>query len=243
MARHRCPGCGRAPAGGPAAGRPRSGSGGRYRCRQIPAPSSPSRADQPGAGRARAACKAASSGVSSSGRLATSSSTRRARPRARDRPPSAPSSQRRSSAVSWPDRVAENAEIGGVEQVVAFVEHVAGRHGVVVEAAPGRLRHHQGVVGDHQFGGAGAADGVLDEAFPPMRCRRRGCTRRGGRPGWRAGRCRTARRTSRAGRRLAGRRRRSPAPSGRSGPAGRSAAARSRRWRLPTASSRFSRHR
>ena len=58
--------------------------------------------------------------------------------------------------------------IGGVEQVVAFVEHVAGRHGVVVQPAPGGLRHHQGVVGHHQFGGAGAADGVFDEAFPPM---------------------------------------------------------------------------
>ena len=43
------------------------------------------------------------------GRAATSSSIRRFRPRARDRPPSAPSSQRRSSAVSWPDSSAENA--------------------------------------------------------------------------------------------------------------------------------------
>ena len=132
---------------------------------------------------------------------------------------------------------------GGVEHVVAFVEHVAGGHGVVVEAAPGRLGHHQGVVGDHQFGGAGAADGVLDEALAPMRAGGVDALAAAvGQAGDQAG-CRTARRTSRAGRRLAGRRRRWPAPSGRSGPAGWSAAARSRRWRLPTASSRFSRHR
>ncbi len=70
---------------------------------------SPSRLCQPGAGSARAAWSAASSGVSSIGRAATSSSMRRFRPRARDRPPSAPSSQRRNSAVSRPDSSAENA--------------------------------------------------------------------------------------------------------------------------------------
>ena len=59
--------------------------------------------------------------------------------------------------------------VGGVEHVVALVEHVAHRHRVVVDAAPGRLRHHQGMVGHHQLGAAGAADGVLDEAAPPVR--------------------------------------------------------------------------
>ncbi len=53
--------------------------------------------------------------------------------------------------------------------MVALVEYVARRHGVVVQSSPCRLGHHQGVVGDHQFSGAGAADGVLDEAAAPVR--------------------------------------------------------------------------
>ena len=142
------------------------------------------------------------------------------RPRARERPPSAPSSQRRSSAVSHAGQLGGERAVGGVEHVVALVEHVARRHGVVVEAAPGRLRHDQRVVGDHQLGGAGAADRVLDEAAPPMRA--------GGVDALAAAvgqagdqrRRRTVRRTSRAGRRPGCRRRRSPAPSGRSGRAG-----------------------
>jgi hypothetical protein len=50
-----------------------------------------------------------------------------------------------------------------------LVEHVAHRHGGVVDAAPGRLRHHQRMVGHHQLGAPGAADGVLDEAAAPVR--------------------------------------------------------------------------
>ena len=68
-----------------------------------------------------------------------------------------------------PGQLGGEGAVGGVEQVVALVEHVAGRHGAVVQPAPGGLRHHQRVVGHHQLGGAGAADRVLDEAAPPVR--------------------------------------------------------------------------
>ena len=53
--------------------------------------------------------------------------------------------------------------------MMPLVEHVTGRHRVVVQPAPGRLRHHQSVVADHQFGCARPADRVLDEAAPPVR--------------------------------------------------------------------------
>ncbi len=66
------------------------------------------------------------------------------------------------------DLGAERA-VGRLEHVVAFVEHVARGNGVVVEALPGGLRHHQRVVGDDQLGGAGAAHGVFDEAAFVMR--------------------------------------------------------------------------
>ncbi len=64
--------------------------------------------------------------------------------------------------------------IGGIEDMMPFVEHVAQRHRRIVKAAAPvpvvrRLRHHQGVVGEHQIGGAGAADRVLHEAAAPMR--------------------------------------------------------------------------
>ena len=54
--------------------------------------------------------------------------------------------------------------VGGVENMVAFVEHVAGGHVVVVEPAPDGLRHDQRVVGDHEIGLARVADDVLDDA-------------------------------------------------------------------------------
>ena len=61
--------------------------------------------------------------------------------------------------------------IGGIEQVVAFVEDVArgqrmGRARVVAERG---LQQHQGVVGDHQIGAPGAAYGAFDEAAPVLR--------------------------------------------------------------------------
>ena len=55
--------------------------------------------------------------------------------------------------------------VGGVEQVMALVEHVAQRPRGVVEAAHRRLHHDQRVVGDHDVGLPRAADGALDEAF------------------------------------------------------------------------------
>ena len=95
------------------------------------------RRDQPGAGRARAACSAASSGVSRCGRAATSSSSRRpgrapatGRPRRR----AASGAVRRSRCRT----AGAKTRIGGVEDVVALVEHVAGRHGVVVQRRPRR---------------------------------------------------------------------------------------------------------
>ncbi len=56
-----------------------------------------------------------------------------------------------------------------IEQVVALVEHVAGRHARVVEPAPYRLRHDQRMVCDHEIGSTGAADRALDKAPLPMR--------------------------------------------------------------------------
>ena len=91
----------------------RNTSVGLARAASIPVSSGPSsvnRWDHPPAGNDRAAWSIASSGVSNSGRPATSSSTRRRKPRARERPPSAPNNQRRSSAASSPDNTAENAE-------------------------------------------------------------------------------------------------------------------------------------
>ena len=55
--------------------------------------------------------------------------------------------------------------IGGVEYMVALVEHESSRHVYVVEPAQRRLCHDQRVVGDHDVGAAGAADGTLDEAL------------------------------------------------------------------------------
>ena len=52
--------------------------------------------------------------------------------------------------------------------MVAFVEDVAGGDGVVVQAAPDGLRHHQGVVGHHQLGTSRASNGVFDEALLPV---------------------------------------------------------------------------
>ena len=58
--------------------------------------------------------------------------------------------------------------VGGVEEVVALVEDVAQRRPVLAAAERG-LDHDQGVVGDDEARGAGAADGVLDEAAAPVR--------------------------------------------------------------------------
>ena len=92
--------------------RRRNASDGLGRAGSMPSRSGSSscmRLDQSEGGSALAACRAASSGVVKAGRSATRSSSRLARPRARDLPPSAPRSQRRSSAVSPPESAAENA--------------------------------------------------------------------------------------------------------------------------------------
>ena len=68
-----------------------------------------------------------------------------------------------------PRQLGGERAVGRVEHVVAFVEHVAGGHGAVVQPAPGGLGHHQRMVGDDQLCGARAADRVLDEAAPPVR--------------------------------------------------------------------------
>ena len=56
--------------------------------------------------------------------------------------------------------------VGGVEEVMPLVEDVAERPRRVVEPAHRRLHHDQRMVGDHDVGLAGAADGALDEALP-----------------------------------------------------------------------------
>ena len=86
------------------------------------------------------------------------SSSRSLSPRARERVPSAPSSQRRSSAIAVPDNSTAKGAVGGVENMVAFVEHVARRHVIIVQPAPDGLGHHQRVVGDDEIGLAGIAD-------------------------------------------------------------------------------------
>ena len=59
--------------------------------------------------------------------------------------------------------------VGRFEQMMALVEHVAGRHGGVVEPAQRRLRHDQRVVGDDEAGVAGGAHVLLDKAAAEMR--------------------------------------------------------------------------
>jgi len=55
--------------------------------------------------------------------------------------------------------------VGGLEEMMAFVEDVAGRQLPVVAAAHGGLDHHQGMVGDHDVGLARGAHRALDEAL------------------------------------------------------------------------------
>ena len=54
--------------------------------------------------------------------------------------------------------------VGGVEDMVAFVEHQAARQQPFLAVAPGRLNHHQGVVRDNRAGVTRAPDSPLDEA-------------------------------------------------------------------------------
>ncbi len=76
-----------------------------------------------------------------------------------------------------PRQAGGKAAVGGVEQMMAFVEDIAqaaaflGRVGGLVHAQPvlRGLRDHQRMVGDHDIGVAGAADGALDETEAVMR--------------------------------------------------------------------------
>ena len=161
--------CGPAPAGGPGAGTPPTGWAGPARRRRIRDRPHCIRLAQSDGGSALAACNAASSGATRAGRSATRSSSRL--PQAAGAGPAAlrapqPAAEFRRLA---PRQRRRERAVGGIEHVVALVEHVPGRHGVVVQPAPGRLGHHQRMVRDHQFGGAGAADRVFDEAAAPVR--------------------------------------------------------------------------
>ena len=62
-------------------------------------------------------------------------------------------------------QVRAEGTVGGVEQMMALVEDIARRPRGIVEPAHRRLDHDQRMVGDHDVGLAGAADGALDEAF------------------------------------------------------------------------------
>ena len=62
--------------------------------------------------------------------------------------------------------------VGGIEQVVALVEHQPPGRPVGVAVAGRGQRQHQRMVGDHQVGMAGTPRRVLDETFAPVATRR-----------------------------------------------------------------------
>ena len=110
--------------------------------------------------------------------------------------------------------------VGGVEHVVALVEDVAAwarRCRPGRPTPPASSPAHGWRRRDRRCGSGGWCARRSSGANAG---RRHGCIRRGGRPAWRSGRRRTVPAASRAGRRPACRRRRSPWPSGRSGRAG-----------------------
>ena len=202
------------------AGTPRSGSAGRRPGRRVPG--SLREAAGPAGRRQRAGGLQAPRPAASPARARRRPvpRCRRRRPRARDRPPSAPSSQRRSSAVSNAGQFGGERAVGRVEHVMALVEHVADRHRRCRPARP-RPPASSPAHGWRRPARRCARGGSCARRSSAASAgRRRGCTRRAGRrgPGW--WRCRTARRTSRAGRRPGCRRRRWPAPSARPGRAG-----------------------
>ena len=73
--------------------------------------------------------------------------------------------------------------VGGVEQVMALVEHVAQRARGVVEAAHRRLDHHQRMVGDHDVGLRARAGSCVRRSTCGNARRPNRCIRRAGRPG------------------------------------------------------------
>ena len=99
----------RAPDGGSAAGTPRSDWACRHPGRQVPdGPRRCGRTSPAQAARAPPAARRPAASPAAGGPRPVPRCRRRS-PRARDRPPSAPSSQRRISAVSSPESSAENA--------------------------------------------------------------------------------------------------------------------------------------
>ena len=132
------------PAGAPARGRPR---------RRRPALRRRARWCQPSAGSMRAARSASISAPRPSRRRRRGPRSGAEAARAAPRPAaSAPSSQRRSSAVSWPRQQRREGGVGGVEEMMALVEHIAGRHRGADRRACRRARpgSYQGVVGDRR---------------------------------------------------------------------------------------------
>ena len=59
--------------------------------------------------------------------------------------------------------------VGGLQQVMAFVEDIAGRNSRIIEPAESGLRHHQGVVGDNNLRLPCLANVLFDKAAPKMR--------------------------------------------------------------------------
>jgi hypothetical protein len=75
--------------------------------------------------------------------------------------------------AAFPARQAHReGTVGRFEQVVTFIEDIAGRHRRVVEPAERRLRHHQRMVGDNDAGVARRAHVLLDKAAAEMRAGR-----------------------------------------------------------------------
>ena len=62
--------------------------------------------------------------------------------------------------------------VGGIQQMVALVEDIAGRHGCIVEPAERGLCHHQRVVGDDDARLPRLADVLFDETAAKMRAGR-----------------------------------------------------------------------
>ena len=99
-----------------------------------------------------------------------------AQPRLQPAPPPAPARLRPQDPATQLDRLRSrerNAEhrVGGVVEVMALVEDVAGR--AVRGFAPARgVDHHQRVVGDDDVRVGRGARGALDEAFPVVRAAR-----------------------------------------------------------------------
>ena len=77
-----------------------------------------------------------------------------------------PAAQLASLAARQPHR---KGIVGGLEQMVAFVENVTGRHRRIVQPAQRRLGHDQGMVGDDEARATRLANVLFDKAAVKMR--------------------------------------------------------------------------